>query len=84
MMMPGSFGSWGSLLAPVTLNDANPDKTSAAEIVATVMNFLLGGQSVQPAASDPESAGGVLSILIPLAMAEAELPARSKHVPLTC
>jgi hypothetical protein len=84
MMMSGSFGFCGSLLVPVTLNDASPDKRSAAEIVATVMNFLSGGHSVQSLAGSPESAGGVLSILIPAAAADAALPARSKHVPLTC
>ena len=84
MTMLGSFGFCGSLLVPATLNDASPDKASAAEMVAAVMNFLSGGQSVQFASGKPESAGGVLSILIPLAVAEAELLARSKQVPLTC
>ncbi len=36
MVMSGSFAFCGSLLVPVTLNDASPDRTSAAEIVATV------------------------------------------------
>lgn len=83
-MMSGLFGSCGSLLIPVTLRDDNPDKTSAAEIVATVTNFLSSGHSVQPAAGSPESAGGVLSILIPLTVAEATLPVRSWHVPAIC
>jgi hypothetical protein len=83
-MMSGLFGSIDSLLVPVTLNELTPESRSAAEMVATVTNLWFGGQSIQFAAGSPESAGGVLSILIPPIVAEATLPARSWHVPVTC
>src|SRR5438045_3633179 len=79
----GSFVPIASLLVPVTLKDprARPDSASDAITVPTVSRFLLGGQSVQPAAGIPEIIGGVLSMFT-LAMAGLlTLPALSVQVP---
>ncbi len=54
----------GSLLVPVTVNEANPASGSATPTVATVTSLWLGGQSEQPGVGIREMSGAVLSILM--------------------
>src|SRR2546425_9054014 len=53
----------GSLLVPVTLKEASPDRASVADTMANGTTLPFVGQIVQPGAGRPEMAGGVLSIL---------------------
>src|SRR5882672_10630764 len=82
--MSGSFTSseiW--LLVTATPKEAKPDSPSELEMVATCTSLLVS-VSVQPAAGRPAITGGVLSMLIPLTVADAVFPARSWQLPLTC
>jgi hypothetical protein len=65
------------------VNPADPESESVTFTETLIgTNLLLGGQRILGLALHA-TAGGVLSMLIPLTVAEAELPARSWHVPLT-
>ena len=65
------------------LKPAEPESESVTVTEAlTGTNLLFGGQRVLGLALHA-TVGGVLSMLIPLTVAEAEFPARSVHVPVT-
>jgi hypothetical protein len=74
----------GSLLVTETsVKPAGPERESLTlTLTFRDTSLLLGGQRMFGLAVQA-IVGGVLSILIPLTVAEAEFPARSVHVPVT-
>ena len=51
----------GSLLVPMTVNDAIPDPSSAACTTPTRTSLWFGGHRLQASVESPEITGGVVS-----------------------
>ncbi len=72
-----------SVLSVVELGEELTPESASVHVKLTVTGPLFQTKALGSGLAEPEMTGGVLSILMPLIVKDAEFPARSVTVPVT-